>query len=85
MAKPLAAISGVHYESELDLTMEAAEVAEATAREWLKAGGEGLGEGGFDPAPLTALLQRDVRALFRQSISRRPTVWPQVVMVPARG
>lgn len=85
LAKPLAAISGVHYESELDLTMEAAEVAEATAREWLKAGGEGLGEGGFDPAPLTALLQRDVRALFRQSISRRPTVWPQVVMVPARG
>jgi len=78
LAAPKAALSGVHYESDLDLSLEAAAVAEQAVREWQK----GLGpEGGRNDDELTALIQKEVRQLFRHSISRRPTVWPQVVFI----
>ncbi|MDR0882305.1 MAG: ribonuclease J [Candidatus Adiutrix sp.] len=77
LAQPLVAMSGVHYESDLDLSLETEAVAKETFRVWRE---------GRDPSQvleageLSALIQREVRQLFRQSISRRPTVWPQVIL-----
>ena len=78
LASPKAALSGVHYESDLDLSFEAAAVAEQAVREWQKSLGS---DGTRNDEELTALIQKEVRQLFRHSISRRPTVWPQVVFV----
>ncbi|MDR1044723.1 MAG: ribonuclease J [Candidatus Adiutrix sp.] len=78
LAAPKVAISGVHYESDLDLSLEAAAVAERAVRDW-------QAELGPDQAPeqeeLEARLQKEVRLLFRHSISRRPAVWPQIIFV----
>ena len=80
LAAPLVNISGVHYESDIDLSLEAAAVAEKTVAAWQ----EGLSKNTDDkPAAegLAEQLRLDVRSLFRHSISRKPTVWPQVIFV----
>lgn len=80
MAVPMVNISGVHYESDIDLSLEAAGVAEKTVRIW-----QGSLPSNTDEKPasegLAEQLRLDVRSLFRNSISRKPTVWPQVVFV----
>ena len=73
-APPRAAISGVHYENDLDLSLEAAAMSEGIVRDWLKNNGPLQ-----DSEELAAEIQREVRRLFRHSISRRPTVWPQII------
>jgi ribonuclease J len=81
LARPTVAISGVHYESDFDLTLEAAEVAERAVGDWFKAGLDGFGpDGTADTEALSAILQKEVRSLFRHSISRRPSIWPQVIV-----
>ncbi len=74
LAPPKAAISGVHYENDLDLSLEAAAMTEQIVREWLKNNGPLT-----DSEELSAEIQREVRRLFRHSISRKPTVWPQII------
>ncbi len=82
LARPLVAISGVHYESDLDLSLEAAEVAEKTAAAWRAGGLAGFDpDGKTDTEPLSNLLQKEVRSLFRHSISRKPYIWPQIIVV----
>jgi ribonuclease J len=73
---PLVAIRGVHYENDLDLSLEAAAVVAAAAETWREESAS------LDGEALSAAIQREVRQLFRLSISRRPTVWPQVVLLP---
>ena len=77
-APPLAALSGVHYESDMDLTLETEAVARRTVVSWRSEKEPGAG---LDIESLSAMLQRDVRQLFRHSISRRPTVWPQIIVL----
>lgn len=82
LAPPKAALSGVHYESDLDLSLEAEAVAQEAVRAWqngLPKGELNLQQAGEE---LEAALKREIRALFRHSISRKPTVWPQVVFLP---
>ncbi|UQZ88167.1 ribonuclease J [Deltaproteobacteria bacterium Smac51] len=82
LTRPTVAISGVHYESDFDLTLEAAEVAERVVNDWYDAGAEGFSpDGRSDTEPLSSLLQKEVRSLFRHSISRRPSIWPQVIVL----
>ena len=81
LAPPKAALSGVHYESDLDLSLEAEAVAEKAVRDWQSnRAPEDMGRVP-DSEELTAAIQREVRSLFRHSISRKPTVWPQVVFI----
>jgi ribonuclease J len=81
LAPPKAALSGVHYESDLDLSLEAEAVAEKAVRDWQNARSPEAWRETPNAGELTAAIQREVRALFRNSISRKPTVWPQVVFV----
>jgi len=74
---PRAAIRGVHYENDLDLSMEAAAVAAAAVSAWREEDG-----GVLDEETLAAAIQREVRQLFRHSISRRPGIWPQIIFLP---
>lgn len=80
LASPLVTINGVHYESDIDLTLEAAAVAEKTVAAWQEDLPKNTDE---KPAAerLAEKLRLDVRALFRHSIRRKPTVWPQVIFV----
>ena len=74
-------ISGGHYESDLGLSLEAEAVTEQAGRDWQsRRAGDG-GRSAPNSEELTAIIQREVRALFRHSISRKPTVWPQVVFI----
>jgi mRNA degradation ribonuclease J1/J2 len=74
------AIRGVHYENDLDLSLEAAAVAAATVSAWREETGDVL-----DEEKLSAAIQREVRQLFRHSISRRPSIWPQIIFLPNPG
>ena len=76
LAPPRVAISGVHYESDLDLSLETGALAAEVAETWRESGADLS-----DTEELGALIQKEVRSLFRHSISRRPTVWPQVILV----
>jgi ribonuclease J len=75
--EPRVAIRGVHYENDLDLSMEAAATATAAVSNWRGEAGEML-----DEEALSATIQREVRQLFRHSISRRPSIWPQIIFLP---
>ena len=77
---PRAVIRGVHYENDLDLSLEAAAVAERTVLAWREEAGDI-----FDEDILAAAIQRAVRQLFRHSISRRPSIWPQIIFLPEPG
>ncbi len=82
LAPPKVAISGVHYESDLDLSLEAAAAAEQVVADWQEARfSPDVPPGPPDPEELGGLIQKEVRRLFRQAISRRPTIWPQVIFV----
>jgi ribonuclease J len=77
VAPPKVEVHGVHYEDEPDLTVEAEEVARLTLQSWLEL---------QDPlAPdftsLHEALRREVRALFRHSINRKPLIWPQIIII----
>ena len=74
---PRVAIRGVHYENDLDLSLEAAAVAEAAVSAWREETGTAL-----DEEALSTVVQREVRQLFRHSISRKPSVWPQIIFLP---
>lgn len=76
LAPPRVAISGVHYESDLDLSLETGALAAEVVENWRESGADLS-----DTEELGALIQKEVRSLFRHSISRRPTVWPQVIVV----
>ncbi|MDR2725785.1 MAG: ribonuclease J [Candidatus Adiutrix sp.] len=75
---PRVAIRGVHYENDLDLSQETAAVAAAAVSAWREETGDIL-----DEENLSATIQREVRQLFRHSISRRPSIWPQIIFLPA--
>jgi len=77
---PRVAIRGVHYENDLDLSQEAAAVASATVSAWREETGDVL-----DEEKLSGAIQREVRQLFRHSISRRPSIWPQIIFLPGSG
>jgi ribonuclease J len=77
---PRVAIRGVHYENDLDLSLEAAAVAAAAVSAWREETGDVL-----DEEKLSAVIQREVRQLFRHSISRRPSIWPQIIFLPNPG
>jgi len=77
---PRVAIRGVHYENDLDLSLEAAAVAAAAVLAWREETGDEL-----DEENLSAVIQREVRQLFRHSISRRPSIWPQIIFLPESG
>ncbi len=81
LAPPKVAVGGVHYENDLDLSLETAQVAEEAVLEWQRErfGGNTPPAGPPDPEELGALIQKEVRQLFRQSLSRRPSIWPQVI------
>ena len=85
LAPPKVNISGVHYESDLDLSLETASVAERVVRQWQEerfSPSKGpFPEHDPDPEELAGLIQKEVRQLFRHSISRRPTIWPQVIFI----
>lgn len=76
LAPPQVAISGVHYERDLDLSLETGALATEVAENWRESGPDFT-----DIEELRGLIQKEVRQLFRHSISRRPTVWPQIVVV----
>lgn len=76
LAPPQVAISGVHYERDLDLSLETGALAAEVAENWRESGPDFT-----DIEELGGLIQKEVRLLFRHSISRRPTVWPQIVVV----
>lgn len=76
LAPPQVAISGVHYERDLDLSLETGALAAEVAENWRESGPDFT-----DIEELGGLIQKEVRQLFRHSISRRPTVWPQIVLV----
>lgn len=76
-ARPLVNISGVHYENEVDLSLEAEALSVSLTKRWRR-------EGGLDTNILAAEIQKGLRQLFRSSISRRPSVWPQVIVLPKR-
>ncbi len=76
-ARPLVNISGVHYENEVDLSLEAEALSVSLTEQWRR-------EGGLDTNILAAEIQKGLRQLFRSSISRRPSVWPQVIVLPKR-
>lgn len=78
LTSPRVAIRGVHYENDLDLSLEAIAVTAAAVTAWKQ------GSPASDPLDgetLAALIQKEVRQLFRHSISRRPSVWPQVIFI----
>jgi ribonuclease J len=79
LTSPRVAIRGVHYENDLDLSLEAMAVAAAAVAAWKQ---ESPAGGPQDGETLAALIQKEVRQLFRHSISRRPSVWPQVIFIP---
>ncbi len=81
LAPPKVTISGVHYESDLDLTLEAVAVTEQAVRDWWKTRETESSDSPPATEELAALIQKEVRQLFRHSISRRPNVWPQVIFV----
>ena len=86
LAPPQVNMSGVHYENDLDLSQKAGAVAEQVVRDW-QAQRFNPSRGPFpadDPSPeeLGGLIQKEVRQLFRHSISRKPTIWTQVIFIP---
>ena len=74
---PRVTIRGVHYENDLDLSLEAEAVAAAAVTAWREETG-----GVLDEETLATAIQRGVRQLFRHSISRRPSIWPQIIFLP---
>ncbi|MDR3037834.1 MAG: ribonuclease J, partial [Candidatus Adiutrix sp.] len=60
---PLVAIRGVHYENDLDLSLEAAAVASAVVAAWREDGAADPGAA-IDEDALAAGIQREVRQLF---------------------
>ena len=73
-APPKVTISGVHYENDRDLTIEAEAVTARVAAEWRQ-------QETPDQEVLSAAIQKEIRQLFRHSISRRPTIWPQIIII----
>jgi mRNA degradation ribonuclease J1/J2 len=61
-------------------SLEAAAVASATVSAWREEAGDVL-----DEEKLSGAIQREVRQLFRHSISRRPSIWPQIIFLPGSG
>jgi ribonuclease J len=82
-APPKVEVHGVHYENEPDLAAEAEEVARLAWRAWAE---EQIPEEP-DLAALSDLLRKNVRALFKHSIARKPLIWPQIIIAspPAQG
>ncbi len=80
LAPPLVVISGVHYESDIDLSLETADLVESLVLKWQK---ERLEATTPPPEPqekeLIELILPQVRSLFKQAIKRRPTIWPQII------
>jgi ribonuclease J len=83
-ASPQVVLLGIHYENDPDLT---AESIETVKRVWA-----GFAEDRFQ-GPLTAdertllidSVKREVRRLFKQSISRKPMVHVQLISIPPAG
>ncbi|MGL4209432.1 MAG: ribonuclease J [Candidatus Adiutrix sp.] len=77
LAPPKVAISGVYYESDIDLSLEAAALIQQVVAEWQ----EELTSPPPDEEQLAGLIQKQLRQLFRHSISRKPTIWPQIIWI----
>ena len=79
LAAPGIIIDGVHYENDLDLTLEAQEAARRSVLEW-----QGLIADRPSPDDLTelrAVLQKDLRKLFKTSLARRLYIIPQILLI----
>ncbi|MDR1051300.1 MAG: ribonuclease J [Deltaproteobacteria bacterium] len=71
-------IHGVLFESDPDLSVEAADVADRCHKNWLR----GQDPGAPDLNALADGLKREVRSLFKQSIKSRPIIWPEIIVYP---
>ncbi|KXS56132.1 MAG: hypothetical protein AMR96_04360 [Candidatus Adiutrix intracellularis] len=78
LTSPRVAIRGVHYENDLDLSLEATAVTVSAVTAWKRGSSA---SNSLDGETLAALIQKEVRQLFRHSISCRPSVWPQVIFI----
>jgi ribonuclease J len=74
-------IHGVLFDSDPDLSLEAAEAARLCLERWRE------DQNPEEPnlTALTETLKRDVRGLFKQSIKTRPIIWPEIIFQPARA
>jgi ribonuclease J len=80
LCPPRAAIMGVHYASEADLTLECQEATRRLHEIWLEERGQGQPVREAEEEELSQSLRRELRSLFRHSINRRPAIWPQVIL-----
>ncbi|MDR3204112.1 MAG: ribonuclease J [Deltaproteobacteria bacterium] len=76
LASPKITVYGVHYQDDPDLSLETALLVEKATSDWRE-------EQNPDEPDLNALieiLKREVRIFFRQSINRKPLIWPEIIL-----